>query len=108
MSKSETKPYSVMYADGTYLVFELTQEDYDTLKQAVVDVKVADISIGLLVTSDIRSIIIQKPKIEQHKGSNPDLPAGSKEWLEQVEKADDYLKDEEVIEDDYAPGGMIV
>lgn len=109
MAEAQTKPYTAYYTDGAYLTYDLTTKDVELVKAAMLDKRPADVSIGMLATADIRAFFVLKPKeVEQHKGSDPDLTEEAKAWVKQAEKADEYLDNEEVIDDDDFKGGMLV
>jgi hypothetical protein len=85
-------PYAIYYKDGSYMIYDLTTDDYATLVQGVIDNAHGVVtSVGLLVLEDIRSIIEQKPepkvkKVKEEKPAYPDLDAESVEWLNEFMK----------------------
>lgn len=70
-------PYAVYYNDGSYLVYDLTPEDYSTLSSHLTDhstFRAVILTIGTLAIGDIRAVIEQKvEKPKQNKGETPDL-----------------------------------
>jgi hypothetical protein len=84
-------PYAIYYKDGSYMIYDLTTDDYATLVQSMIEEAHAVVtSVGLLVLEDIRSIIEQKPekvkKVKPEKPAYPDLDAESVEWLNEFMK----------------------
>ena len=78
-------PYAIYYNDGSYMIYDITQEDFDHLKKTLImQAPVAvELSVGLISTKDIRSVIKQKPpeKVKKHEGTSPDLTDEEIEWM---------------------------
>jgi hypothetical protein len=75
------KPHTFLYTDGSYITYELTKEDYESLEAALChgeEWKYVAISIGIVSVQDIRSIIEQKEveqELELDEDGNPvELP----------------------------------
>lgn len=95
---SETKPYAIFYTDNSYVTYDLTEEDYSKLKDALFFVRgVVEISIGLLRTEDIRSVVVQRPVLE-NKAVDPLLSDEQILWMNKVKQAEEmgeWLDDNE-------------
>jgi hypothetical protein len=80
-------PYAIYYTDGSYMIYELREIDYQAIVKAKMTAESAvDIpELGFIATVDIRSIIKQKPepKPKQAKLENgdPDLTVEELEWM---------------------------
>jgi hypothetical protein len=81
----KTKPYAIYYNDGSYMIYDLTQEDFDMLSTCIQDspTSAIELSIGIIVLKDVRSVIRQKPpeKPKKNEGTAPDLTAEEIEWM---------------------------
>lgn len=103
--------YTFYYMDGTFISYQLTDEEYERLGKAIAmsDICVM-VGVGLLVLRDIRSVVRYRgePVVEEHEGADPDMDEESKEWIRvndlarRLEKEDD----EDDANTDYI-GGMI-
>ena len=105
MSARTKKLYTVYYNDGTYLSYRLTKPEYDMIGKAVSDpngpITAVDLSIGLLVTRDIRSVILQSEKpVEQNEGASPDMTPEEKSWVESARLAERIARQEASLDDD--------
>jgi hypothetical protein len=71
--RAKTRLYAIYYKDNSYMTYELTEADYNALTKAIDAKMPVKLSVGQLVTEDIRAVIIQKeqPKVE----TKPDKPA---------------------------------
>lgn len=75
------KPHTFLYTDGSYITYELTKEDYESLEAALChgeERKYVAISIGIVSVQEIRSIIEQKevdeePELDEN-GNPVELP----------------------------------
>lgn len=86
----KTYPYAIYYKDSTYMIYNLTREDYEHIKDVLSKPKteyvtVAFTSVGILLLEDVRSIIEQKPepapaKLQKDDG-DPALSLEERAWL---------------------------
>lgn len=86
-------PYAIYYNDGSYMIYDITQEDFDALSKlmrqttnfqgGITPPSSIELSIGLISLKDIRSVIKQKPpeKVKKHEGTSPDLTDEEIEWM---------------------------
>jgi hypothetical protein len=96
--QAETNPYAIIYTDGSYVVYDLTNGQYEKFQDAMRGGDLAFIhDLGTFTTKDIRSIVKQKPA-PLPPAANPDLNA---------EDAD-YIKEHEADWREYAKGGKDV
>lgn len=106
--------YTIYYNDNTYLTYELTEKEANSIGSSMgMDTNVQT-SIGWIRTSDIRSIIIQKEQeMKDNESYVPDIPVEYLEWLKSHAKAEEILEEklpnEIVVDDDDVDyeGGMI-
>lgn len=83
------KPHTFLYQDGTYITYELTREDYETVAHEAKDEGTAIISIGLINLKGIRSVIEQREveldneEAEINDGELPVLDQESYNWIKQ-------------------------
>lgn len=103
-SKANRHPFAIYYTDGSYMVYDVTMEDYEDLKRALTFKEdVVETTVGLIMTRDIRSVIEQRPP-EKPKEATPDKPALPKLTIEEarwiktaMEGIYDVELDEEVV-----------
>lgn len=84
--------YAVMYTDGTYMTYEFTEEDYNLIALTMCsDQRVAVTSLGILVLTDIRSIIKQKPQEQpaESESAYPNIDQESRAWINANMERDD-------------------
>lgn len=108
----DTNLYMISYNDLSNVLYELDEVQINMLyaateRQATVIIP----GLGLMVTRDIRSIVIQKPLPEENPSFDPDLSEAEKEHIRQFEIAERLHKEFEAEEDadddsDYK-GGMM-
>lgn len=109
--------YVINYSDNSHMALELDNVEYAALRAAI-ELGQRTVSIdevGLLITTDIRSIILQK--VEEEPQENPSYSAerteAEKEWLKHNEWLERYYKEqslneeEDTDESDYPAGGML-
>lgn len=92
----KTYPYAIYYNDGSYMIYDLTQDDYDHLKKTLTHTPAfntgglqygspvsIELSIGLISLKDIRSVIKQKPpeKPKKNESAIPELTTEEIEWV---------------------------
>lgn len=91
-SPKKRTPYAVVRDDNTYVIYDLTKDDYEHLSNSLVsEAKFCKLSIGILKLSDIRSVIEQKPepkakKEKQLETGTPDLDVTAIAWLKEQER----------------------
>lgn len=104
--------YMINYNDNSHMALELTDVDYAIVHAGIeLGQRVVHIDgVGVLVLSDIRSIILQLPTEEAEQPSYaPERTAEEEEWLRQeewVRKHYASLENEAKDDADY-DGGMI-
>jgi hypothetical protein len=96
------KLYTVYYNDGTFLSYKLTKVEYDSIFRAICTKEpVVNTAIGLLVVTDVRSVIAQiTVPIVQNKAAEPGLSAEEAEWLASQRLAERAFADEQYDTDD--------
>lgn len=83
-------PYAIIREDNSYNVYDLTKDDYETIKMGLFTKKsYVEISMGLISLKDIRSVIEQKdepkPKKEE-KEANPPMSVEEVRWYNQLKE----------------------
>lgn len=79
------RPYGVMFDDGRYMIFELTEEDYEALAKAILDGKFSvKLSIGVIVLTNIRFVIEQREQVEENKPANPPMTLDEQAWIHKM------------------------
>lgn len=86
MAAKKTYPYAIHYNDGSYMVYDLTREDFDKIKKHMAgppNVRIIECSIGILNLQDVRSVIEQRvpKKPKPILAAHPNLTAEDIEWL---------------------------
>lgn len=89
-----TQPYAIYYNDGTYMIYDLTEEDLNRIMDRLVvnplpasRHKYVKISLGILCLTDIRSVIEQKEKDKEGNSQTrsesalPFLTPEEMEWM---------------------------
>lgn len=112
------RDYTVYYKDGSYLTYTLDDDQYQRLCNATIARHSALIEgVGLFMTEDIRSIILQlvtDEELEDNPSYDPELTDEDKEWVRAIDLAaklhEEYeskVKDDDDDDTDYE-GGMMV
>ncbi|MNP18025.1 hypothetical protein D3C76_1104790 [compost metagenome] len=105
----ETNLYMIQYNDLSNVIYEFADDELKMLTECLQMQHVAIIPrVGVFVTTDIRSIILQHPAPEQEENPSydPDLSDHDREWLEAMKLAE-RLHEEEDDESDYKGGTMV-
>lgn len=92
-------PYAIYYNDGSYMIYDITQEDFDKITACMTKAVTystnslnpihslpptsVELSIGIISMKDIRSVIKQNPpaKVKKNEGTSPDLTEEEIEWM---------------------------
>jgi hypothetical protein len=84
--RGTTTPYAIYYKDGSYMIYDLTKADYDALTTGIRIKAPASLTVGFLVTDEIRAVIEQlQPKEEkQERPALPDMPEEYREYYKGV------------------------
>ena len=109
MSARVRKLYTVYYNDGTYLSYRLAKDEYDKLTSSISLLNPIPVilTIGLLVTKDIRSVILQSEKpVEQNEGASPDMTQEEISWMEAARLAERVARQEQGFDDDEYEKGV--
>ena len=82
------KPYTFWYTDGTYMIYEITREDFAEVDLSLKMSKpFATISVGIVGLRDIRAVIEQKEEEQEEQQPSQDtLPVLDQEsynWIKQ-------------------------
>jgi hypothetical protein len=83
------RSYTILYTDGTYLTYDLTKEDFESVKAALChgeEWKYVAVSIGIIGMENVRSIIEQKEEEleeETPTDTNPPLDQESYNWIKE-------------------------
>lgn len=85
--------YAIYYSDGSYLIYELTEKDYQAVEKGLIQgIAYVRISLGILGLEDVRSVIEQRPKpVEELKASEPLSDADTLLWRQMQEEAEAEL-----------------
>ncbi len=91
----ETRPYRVIYNDGSYLDYDLTEEEYKRLCDFTAkNMYYFKYTYGMLRLQDIRSIIIPRaPEGEDSGQASPDAPH---EWIRWEQEQREKEVDEDI------------
>lgn len=94
----KTYPYAIIYRDGTFMVYDLTKDDFEAVTKAMFgEKKVAITTVGILDLSDVRGVIEQKIKpVEKTKATegDPSLSIEEQAWL-------NHQREHQTDEEDY-------
>lgn len=89
-------PYAIYYNDGSYMIYDITKEDFDILCKKLTEkpafntgglqygqAAAVELSIGVISMRDIRSVIKQNPPkpVKKNEGTAPDLTPEEIEWM---------------------------
>lgn len=93
-AKYVKKDYAIIRDDNTYVVYTLTNHDYEKLELALLgENPYIKVSIGIIGLKDVRAIIEQKPEdkikkeaVKPLEAGTPDMDVMSFEYLKQQEK----------------------
>ena len=86
MTPPRTYPFAVYYSDGSYLVWDLTKQDYEKLKTLLQQDPCplyVELSIGIIGIKEIRAIIEQRESEEQEElpSADPGLSLSELHYL---------------------------
>lgn len=82
--------YTFFYNDGSYMTFELTKEDFNSLETALCrgeELQYVATSIGIIGLSNIKAVILQKDEEEEDEINTsqtlPPLDQESYNWIKE-------------------------
>lgn len=82
--------YTFFYNDGSYMMFELTKEDFNSLETAlcrVEELQYVATSIGIIGLSNIKAVILQKGEEDEEEVKTsrtlPPLDQESYNWIKE-------------------------
>lgn len=85
------RPYAIIRDDSSFVIYELTKDDYETLSNSLVsEYKFCKISIGTFKLTDIQAVVEQKPepkaKEKPLETGTPDLDVTAIAWLNEQKR----------------------
>lgn len=95
--RGKKTPYAIYRKDNSYLIYDLTKADYMALVSACKTREPVELSIGLIVTDDIRAVIEQKPAPPpDDKPANPPMTQDAIGWLREQGLVDTEMEEGEL------------
>lgn len=108
-------PYAIYYRDGSYMIYDLTNDDFAAILKVLKQPKISfnqmgnsqpnfviETSVGIFDMADVRSVIKQKPpeKPKPVFAAHPNLTMEDIEWLAQNKES--WTSDDEDEEGGYS------
>jgi hypothetical protein len=88
MPANPSKDYAIFWNDGTWKTYTLKQTDIKSLENAIIEGKRAvKLSVGVMVLSDIREVIEQRPvpiQTDERPAIPADLTAEEKAYVNEL------------------------
>lgn len=90
MAKPRVKviPYAIYYTDGSYMIYDLTRQDFDALTYGITEQQPVNLTVGFLSTKDIRAVIEQKPQetkqVKKERIAAPEMTLEDMQYLKGI------------------------